>query len=165
MRLWGCARGRAGGSSLGVNAARRRGHGSRFPSALPPVGTQRHRHQGPSAGSPGGRADAPEATQRPLPADPSPDIRRQPPSQLRRLRAIVGPGAREGPQGGSPADSRRARGTPPNLLRRGRTYARPPASSEATSGNRGRGGAGRCRARPRLGPAPRTLLQGPLSPA
>lgn len=99
------------GVAFGALAAWRRSQVSRFPSA-PRGRTRRHRGSGSPRGEPRLRrrtahcgAGPQETARSPLPADPSPDTSRQPPSQFRRLRAMVAPGAREGPRG--------ARGQPP----------------------------------------------------
>lgn len=78
------------------------------------------------------RARAPEIARRPLPADPSPDTRRQPPSQLQRLRAMPAPGAQEGTPGAAGpkprCPSRRAPARP------SRSQFREPACGRAIRG-------------------------------
>ena len=128
------------GVAFGALAAWRRSQVSRFPSA-PRGRTRRHRGSGSPRGEPRLRRRAahcgagPQETARsPLPADPSPDTSRQPPSQFRRLRAMVAPGAREGPRGsrGQPPGTGN---TPPHRRpRRSATGPPPPRPGPGTGG-------------------------------
>lgn len=93
---------------MGATAARRRSRASRLPGA-PRVEARR----GSGSRPPGlGRrtAQARPIARRPLPAEPSPDTRRQLPSKLRRPRAMTAPGTWAG---GRSRSRRRAQGAPP----------------------------------------------------
>lgn len=98
------------------------------------------------------RARAPDPARRPLPADPSPDTRRQLPSQLQRLRAMAARGARAGARGARAG----ARHTP-HPTARARSAKRRPAGPRG----RFREPAGRGRRAP---PAPPPRRGSPLPP-
>lgn len=104
------------------------------------------------------RARAPDPARRPVPADPSPDTRRQLPSQIQRLRAMAAGGA------GAGAPGARAGHTPPAPRALARSLRQAPAA-RAPRPLPGTGGAGPPRpTRPAPAPGPPRVPSRPLEP-